>query len=269
MKNRWMGSLSLVLAACAALSVPAFAAEPVTMDDFSDPSTLKNWEVDGYQPDDFYVDRGVLYLAMGPDGYIRNRAEEYRDKAYNMQGYKLEVDSVSATGWTASAKLLLDDTWYGVRTDSYLKERAPKVEYQTTLDNKKKVLFQVDLIGSNKQPPAITVIKGGDDAPIVKYYDPQADQEWGTAQIDWAAIQAAAQADAETAQQGLWVTLTITFQDGKVTYYLDDQEIGSCTRDSQKAQPDYLKLSMQNFQRPDVSAWDDVCLYDGVQKPGK
>ena len=112
------------------------------------------------------------------------------------------------------------------------------------------------------------MIKGGDDAPIVKYYDPEADQEWGTAQIDWEAIQAAAnEANTEAAQEGLWVTLTITFQDGEVTYYLDDQKIGSFTRDSVKAQPDYLKLSMQNFQRPDVSVWDDVCLYDGVQKP--
>ena len=62
-----------------------------------------------------------------------------------------------------------------------------------------------------------------------------------------------------------WLTLTICFDNGQVTYYIDDQEIGGFTYTAEKAVPTYLALSMQNFERPDVSVWDDVCLYDGIE----
>ena len=278
MKKTWFSAISLALAAAAALSLPAFAAELVTEDDFSDSATVEEeWVVDNYEPEDFYVQGGVAYLAVGDNGYARNRPEDKRDKSYNLQGYKLKSGRVSALSWTASVRLEVDDTWYGVRTDSYIKERAPKVSSQSILDNKKKVTFRVDLTGKNATPPAITFVKGGDGAPTIKYYDPEEPQGWGTADFDWEAANAASSKSAKSKSaaqaaptgEEAWHTLTVTFNNGLVTYYIDAQRIGDFEYASEKAQPSYLALSMQNFQRPDVSAWDDVRLYDGVQVPKK
>ena len=62
-----------------------------------------------------------------------------------------------------------------------------------------------------------------------------------------------------------WKTLNITCQGSKITYYIDGQQIGSCTLD-EPAYPEYMSVSMQNFDRSDVSIWDDCCLYDGAYK---
>lgn len=271
MQKKIRSMLGAAMAAAMLLSLPAAAAaELVTEDTFSSAKSASKWKVDNYEPEDFDITQGVVYLAMGSDGYRRNRPDEQKDKSYAMQGYKLKAGKVGGS-WTATVKLKVDDTWYGIRDDVDISKRKDKVESSAILDNKKKVVFRVDIPGTTMDTaPAITLIKGGDGAPTFKYYDPEEYQGWGTASFQWVPEETdnktkkPSSGSAVEAVPDDWHTLIIACKNGIITYSVDDQKIGSYKLDAESTAPSYLALSMQNFNRPDVSVWDDCRLYDGI-----
>lgn len=255
------------------LTIPAAAADIAVQDDFSKADTFKKWVVDIFAPEDFDISKGEVYLAVGDNGYRKNRPDEQKDKAYAMQGYKLKADNVSADAWTAAVKIKIDDTWYGTREDKDVRRRKETVESQKILENKKKVEFRVD-VEDEKYAPTISLIKGGDGAPTFKYYDPNERQSWGTAEVAFELPEAQDDTPSNVKKMGKakqpekprkeWYTMVISCKNGVITYSIDSQKIGSYQIAEEAAEPEYLALSMQNFDRPDVSIWDDCRLYDGI-----
>ena len=110
--------------------------------------------------------------------------------------------------------------------------------------------------------PAISLVKGGDGVPMFNYANPEERLGW-TASVKPEQPVEDKQTDVSADEN--WKTLNITCQGSKITYYIDGQQIGSCTLD-EPAYPEYMSVSMQNFDRSDVSIWDDCCLYDGAYK---
>ena len=166
-------ALCLALAAAMAASVGVSAASAVTKDDFSDYKKAENWTVDNYAPQDFDYAEGRLYLAVGPDGFRANRDDEAKAKSYAMQGRRLKCERPSSTSWSATIRLNVESTWYGARDDKEVKQRLPELDNKRIVDNKKKVVFGVQLVGESGSritfEPAISLVKGGDGVPMFNY----------------------------------------------------------------------------------------------------
>lgn len=240
-----LAACSLALALTMALSVSASAAAIITGESFGKTSK-NNWVDDHYAPEEFDFSDNQLYLALGKTGYTKNRPAEQKDKYYAHQGKKLQVEMTSSTTWTATVKLNVDDTWF------------------SNNGNRKRAEFRVDLVDSAGQPvtpsPAIAVIKAGSTGPTFKYVNPKAKiGGWGTAD---SFINGDKEKESFYIEEG-WHTLLIKSTKGVITYYVDEKKVGNCSIDNTDVYPSFMALGAYNYERPDVTNWDNCYLYDG------
>lgn len=242
--KKLFGGISVLLALIITLSVPAFAVAIITGDGFGNGSK-DEWVTDRYDPEEFDRSGGKLYLALGSKGYTKNREEGKQGKFYAQQGKKLACDPTTSNTWTATIKLEIDDTWSSTES---LRKRAE---------------FRVDLVDGSgnalEHSPAIVVIKGGSGDPVVKYYNPKVNTSWATAKYF---------TNSDKEQEELiieegWHTLIIKASKGVISYYFDEKKIGSCPLDTTDVYPSFMAVNAYNYNRPDVTCWDNCYLYDG------
>ena len=246
MMRRGLSVLCAALILGGLLTLPVSAATVLTQDTFTkEADSSEKWVADRYEPEEWDVSDGVLYMALGSSGYYRNRPEDQKDKYYAQQGRKMIVDMPESNTWTATVRINVDDTWF---SDSSLKKRAE---------------FRVDLVDGSGNPvdvsPAIALIKGGSGSPLVNVVDPYESSGWKTVQVF---------TNGDKEEESLyveedWHTLIVLCSGGAITYYLDNIRLGTCDIGQTDLYPEYLSLSAQNFDRPYLVIWDNCTLYEG------
>lgn len=242
--KRAMAGLSLALAFVILMSIPSSAASIITGDSFSSTKKLADWVTDIYEPEEFDVSGGELYLALGKSGYYKYRSADKKAKTYAMQGKKLAVKKPSSTTWTATVKINIDDAWMSGTGN-------------------KKAEFRVDLVdGKGKaiaHSPTISLVRPGNGSPALKYYNPKAKNSWGTANTF---INGDKETEELVIEEG-WHTLIIKSTKGVISYYFDEKKLGNCTLNTKDVYPSYMALGAYNYDRPDVINFDNCYLYDG------
>lgn len=243
--KKLLTTVSLLLMLVMVLSVPASAIAIITGDSFSSASKSEGWVTDRYDPEEFDVSDGKLYLALGKSGYYKNRPADKKSKYYAQQGKKLELGQTSSTTWTAVVKLDIDDSWF------------------SSSSNRKRAEFRIDLVDSKgnaiKESPAIALVKGGSSASYFKFYNPKAKTNWGLGNKYINGDDEMEDFIVEDGEHSLFIKAT----NGVISYYVDEKKLGNCTLSTQDVYPAYASLSAYNFERPDVICWDNFYLYDG------
>lgn len=239
-----LAAVSLALALTAAISVPVFAVSIITGESFSS-SSKNNWETDFYEPEEFDFSDNQLYLSVGKKGFTKYRPDNKKDKKYALQGRKLEVVTPSSNTWTATVKLNVDETWF------------------SSSSNRKRAEFRVDLVDGSGNPietaPTLALIKGGSDAPVFRFLNPAIKSGWGTGDKF---LNGDKENEDFFVEEG-WHTLFIKSTKGVLTYYVDEKKLGNCTISEKDVYPSYMAINMTNYERSDVTNWDNCYLYDG------
>ncbi len=243
--KKLLGTASLLLTLVTVLSVPASAVAIVTGDSFSSASKSDNWVTDRYDPEEFDISDGKLYLALGKSGYYKYRPADRKSKYYAQQGKKLKLGQTSSNTWTAVVKLDIDDTWFN------------------SSSNRKRAEFRIDLVDGDGNPikdsPALALVKGGSSASYFKFYNPKANTGWGMGNKFINGDDELEDFYVEDGEHSLFIKAT----NGVISYYVDEKKLGNCTLSTKDVYPSYASLSAYNFERPDVICWDNFYLYDG------
>lgn len=248
--KKGLGLISLTLALVFALAVPASAAAIITGDSFTSSKnksgTVKaGWETDRYEPEEFDVFGGTLYIAVGADGYYKSRSADEKDKFYALQGRKLACETPKTNTWTATVKINIDDAW--LISDSFTK----------------KAMFSLELVDGDgnpiKEQPAIALLKSNSQSPVLQYANPKSNTGWGTA---YTYINGDDYKEDLILEDG-WHTLLIKANKGVISYYLDEKKLGNCTLSTTDVYPSFMKLNVHNYDRPAVAEFDNLYLYDG------
>lgn len=247
MKKR-MAACATVLALSTVLSMTASAASIITGDSFTSTSKVKDkWVVDQYAPEEFDRSGGELYLVVGKSGYYASRPSDKKDKKYANQGMKLPVEKPSSNTWTATVKFYIDSAWLSSTSES------------------KKVEFRVDLMDGSGNAigtaPALSLMKAGRDKPVFTFVNPKSKPSGRGIATYY--INGDKDKEFLEIEEG-WVTLFIRSSKGKISYYLDEKKLGDCTLDQTDIFPTHMALNMYNYERSDVSRWDNAYLYDGT-----
>jgi|GEM_PF-6478975 len=245
-----LGLISLTLALVFVLSVPASAAAIISGDSFTTGKdkygkSKNEWVTDRYEPEEFDIYDGTLYLSVGKSGYYQYRPDDQKDKFYALQGRKMKVEKTSSNTWTATVKINIDNNW--TTSDSFTKKAQFSLEL---VDSKGKAL---------KHQPAIALLKSNSKSPVLQYYNPKTKTGWGTA---YTYLNGDDEKEDLILEDG-WHTLLIKANKGVITYYFDEKKLGNCTLSQTDVYPSYMKLNVYNYNRPAMAQFDNCYLYDG------
>lgn len=243
--KKLLTTVSLLLSSVTVLSVPASAIAIITGDSFTSQQKTEEWVTDRYEPEEFDVSNGKLYLALGKSGYYKYRPKDKKSKFYAQQGKKLKLEQTTSNTWTAVVKLDIDDPWF------------------SSSSNRKRAEFRIDLVDGDgnplKESPAIALVKGGSSASYFKFYNPKSKSGWGLGDKFINGDDEVEDFYVEDGEHSLFIKST----NGVISYYVDEKKIGNCTLDTTDIYPSYASLSAYNYERPDVICWDNFYLYDG------
>ena len=243
--KKLLGAASLLLTLVTVLSVPASAVAIITGDSFTSASKSGNWVTDRFDPEEFDISDGKLYLALGKSGYYKYRPADKKGKYYAQQGKKLKLGQTSSNTWTAVVKLDIDDAW------------------MNSSSNRKRAEFRIDLVDGDgnpvKESPTLALVKSGSGTPYFLFYNPKASTGWGTGNKFINGDKELEDFIVEDGEHSLFIKAA----DGVISYYVDEKKLGNCTISTTDIYPSYASLSAYNFERPDVVCWDNFYLYDG------